>query len=84
VGGWFVAWKGARDLDAEAAAASAADDLGLEPHDPVAVIPFEGARDLHLHLYSKVRETPDRFPRRPGIAAKRPLGAKNRPSPPLT
>jgi 16S rRNA (guanine527-N7)-methyltransferase len=84
VGGYFIAWKGARDPAAEEAGAIAAAELGLEPLDPAAVTPFEGARDLHLHLYSKVRETPDRYPRRPGIAAKRPLGAKNHPTPPLT
>jgi 16S rRNA (guanine527-N7)-methyltransferase len=39
------------------------------------VQPFDGARDRHLHVYLKVRTTPSRFPRRPGIAAKRPLRA---------
>jgi uncharacterized protein (DUF849 family) len=37
------------------------------------VTPFAGARYLHLHLYLKDRETPDRFPRRSGAASKRPL-----------
>jgi 16S rRNA (guanine527-N7)-methyltransferase len=84
VGGAFIAWKGARDGDEERAAATAATELGLEPRDPVAVTPFRAARDLHLYLYSKVRKTPERYPRRPGMAAKRPLGAKNRAAPPLT
>ena len=83
-GGTFVGWKGARDLDEELAAGAAATELGLEAREIRPVRPFEGARDLHLYLYSKVRETPDRFPRRPGMAAKRPLGAKKRASPPLT
>jgi 16S rRNA (guanine527-N7)-methyltransferase len=77
VGGTFVAWKGARDPVEEGAGRAAAAELGLESHEVVAVAPFPDARDLHLHLYSKVRETPDRFPRRPGMAAKRPLDAEN-------
>ena len=84
VGGAFIAWKGARDIDEEAAGARAAAELGLEKLNSVAITPYRGARDLHLHLYSKVRETPPKYPRRAGMAAKRPLGAKNLPTPPLT
>jgi 16S rRNA (guanine527-N7)-methyltransferase len=83
-GGTFVAWKGAVDSAEQRAAGAAASELGLEATQIVPVTPFEGARELHLHLYSKVRVTPDRFPRRAGMAAKRPLGAKNRADPPLT
>ena len=36
--------------------------------------PYEGARDHHLHVFEKVAETPSRFPRRAGVARKRPLG----------
>ena len=39
------------------------------------VEPFPGARDRHLHVFRKAAETPSRFPRRPGMARKRPLGA---------
>jgi 16S rRNA (guanine527-N7)-methyltransferase len=83
-GGHFVAWKGARDRDEEAAGAHAGSELGLHSHDPIAITPYSGARDLHLHLYSKVRETPAKYPRRPGMAAKRPLGARNTGDRPLT
>jgi 16S rRNA (guanine527-N7)-methyltransferase len=38
------------------------------------VEPFEGARERHLHVMRKVAPTPGRFPRRPGMAVKRPLG----------
>ena len=72
-GGALVAWKGARNRDEEAAAAAAAEIVGLEPTAVLAVRPFEAARNLNLHLYLKDRETPDRFPRRPGVAARRPL-----------
>jgi 16S rRNA (guanine527-N7)-methyltransferase len=76
IGGALLAWRGRRDAAAELAAAMAADELGLEIAEPVAVEPYRGAVNRHLHLMSKVRETPDRFPRRPGIALKRPLGAR--------
>lgn len=71
--GVFVAWKGARDPVEEAAGARAADALGLEPGEIVPSTPYPGSRNRHLHVYLKVRETPSRFPRRPGAAAKRPL-----------
>jgi 16S rRNA (guanine527-N7)-methyltransferase len=47
--------------------------VGLRRGDIVPVTPYEGSRNRHLHLYLKVRRTPERFPRRPGVAAKRPL-----------
>lgn len=74
VGGTLVAWRGRRDREAEAVAARAAGELGMEPIEVRRVHPYEGARRRHLHLMSKVRDTPSRFPRRPGVAAKRPLG----------
>jgi 16S rRNA (guanine527-N7)-methyltransferase len=73
-GGVLVAWKGARDEEEERAGAAAAEQLGLEPGAVLAVRPFPGAHSRHLYLYPKVSETPERFPRRPGVAAKRPLG----------
>lgn len=76
IGGTVAVWRGARDAPDEAAAARAADELGLEPRPPLAVRPYPTARDRYLHLMSKVRPTPERFPRRPGVAAKRPLGSR--------
>jgi 16S rRNA (guanine527-N7)-methyltransferase len=73
LGGTFVAWKGARDAAEEAAGARAAEMLGLRTFEVLQVQPFPGARDLNLHLYLKERETPNRFPRRIGVAGKRPL-----------
>jgi 16S rRNA (guanine527-N7)-methyltransferase len=73
-GGTLVAWKGRRNAAEEAAGAAAASELGLEPVEIRRVEPFPGARDRHLHVYRKTVPTPDRFPRRPGMAAKRPLG----------
>ncbi len=71
--GALVAWKGKREEDEERSAASAAAVVGLEPVEVRRVTPFAGARDRHLHVYRKVAPTPDRFPRRAGMARKRPL-----------
>jgi 16S rRNA (guanine527-N7)-methyltransferase len=75
LGGTLVAWRGRRETAAEAAAAAAAPQLGLEPGEILRVEPYPGAANRHLHLFLKVSPTPDRFPRRPGVARKRPLGA---------
>jgi 16S rRNA (guanine527-N7)-methyltransferase len=73
--GALVAWKGRRDAREEADGAYAAEQLGLEPVEIRRVQPFPAARDRHLHVMRKVAPTPPRFPRRPGMAAKRPLRA---------
>jgi 16S rRNA (guanine527-N7)-methyltransferase len=72
--GTLVAWKGVRSSTEEARAAAAAAELGLEPVAVRPVRAYDGAHDHHLHVYLKVRDTPDRFPRRAGTARKRPLG----------
>ena len=78
-GGSLVAWRGDRDPEAELEGQRAALELGLTVSAPLAVSPYSGAQHRHLHLMSKVGETPARFPRRPGMATKRPLGrAKTR------
>jgi 16S rRNA (guanine527-N7)-methyltransferase len=78
IGGSLVVWRGARDPEAEAAGAIAASRLGLDPEPPRLVHPYRGARQRHLHIMSKVRGTPVEFPRRPGMARKRPLGGRRR------
>jgi len=75
VGGSLVDWRGALGRREEEAAAQAAAALGLRRVDVRRVEPFAGAREHHLHVYLKLRETPARFPRRAGIARKRPLGS---------
>lgn len=72
-GGTLVAWKGRRDADEERAGAAAATIVGLEPGEVVEVPARPDADHRTLHLYSKVRDTPSRFPRRAGMARKRPL-----------
>ncbi len=73
-GGVLVAWRGQRNPQDELEAETAANLLGLEPVCVLPVEPWAGAQHRHLHLVSKVRPTPSRFPRRPGMAVKRPLG----------
>lgn len=80
LGGSLVAWRGRRDPGDEAAARAACARLGLEPREIVAVTPFTGAEHRHLHVLVKVAEAPPAFPRRPGVARKRPLGASVLPS----
>jgi 16S rRNA (guanine527-N7)-methyltransferase len=74
LGGTLVDWRGRRDEVEELRASRAAVELGLELLEICRVDPYEQARDHHLHIYSKVLPTPARFPRRAGIARKRPLG----------
>jgi 16S rRNA (guanine527-N7)-methyltransferase len=73
VGGVLVAWKGARDAAAEAAGARAAERLRMAVRGVERVVPFEGAENRHLHVFEKVGATPEGFPRRAGMARKRPL-----------
>ena len=73
LGGRLVAWKGARDADEERAGEAAAAIVGLAPERVERVEPFPGAHSRHLHVYAKVAATSERFPRRPGMARKRPL-----------
>jgi len=76
LGGALVDWRGRRTEAEEEAAERASALLGLRRVEIRWVVPFEGARDHHLHVFAKVDETPPRFPRRAGIARKRPLGSR--------
>ena len=75
-GGSLVAWRGTRDPAAEGAATTAAGALGLAVVGIKAVRPYSGAKSRHLHVFVKERPTPPAFPRRPGMARKRPLGQR--------
>jgi 16S rRNA (guanine527-N7)-methyltransferase len=76
-GGVLVAWKGAVDDGEAADGAAAAAYLGLAVEPVRAVVPFSGSERRTLHVVRKIAPTPAGFPRRPGIATKRPLTAKN-------
>ncbi len=72
-GGSLVAWRGRRDADDRIACAAAAAALGLEATSEVTATPSPGV-NRYFSVWRKTAPTPDRYPRRPGIAAKRPLG----------
>lgn len=74
MGGTLLDWRGKRVPEEEGLAEDAAKMLGLRRTALRRVVPFEGAMDHHLHVFVKVTETPARFPRRAGVARKRPLG----------
>jgi 16S rRNA (guanine527-N7)-methyltransferase len=74
-GGALVVWRGRRDHADEVVGLRAASVLGLEAREPQPVHPYAGVQHRHLHLMLKVRPTPAGFPRRPGMARKRPLGS---------
>jgi 16S rRNA (guanine527-N7)-methyltransferase len=73
-GGVLVAWKGARDAAEEAAGAAAAGEVGMALDEVLAVKPYPSSENRHLHVMRKISPTPDGFPRRAGMARKRPLG----------
>jgi 16S rRNA (guanine527-N7)-methyltransferase len=74
LGGALVDWRGRRNYEEERAATGAAEALGLRLREIRRVQPFARARDRHVHVFAKTGETPGRFPRRAGMARKRPLG----------
>jgi 16S rRNA (guanine527-N7)-methyltransferase len=75
-GGALVAWKGRRDPDEEAELERASDRVGMATERLEWVGPYAGSRNRHLHLLRKAGPTPSGLPRRPGMAKKRPLGAR--------
>jgi 16S rRNA (guanine527-N7)-methyltransferase len=76
-GGSLVVWRGRRDPREEQDAAAAAKVLGLEPDGVLAVRPYPQSRNRHLHVFRKSGRTPERFPRRAGMARKHPLHARS-------
>ena len=71
--GILVAWKGARDEAEEGAGAVAAEKVGMAVKEVLPVTPYPGSKRRHLHVYRKIAPTPPEFPRRAGMARKRPL-----------
>lgn len=76
LGGRLVDWRGLRRPEEEQEALRAAALLGLERVELRRVQPFAGAEERHLHVFEKRTATPAGFPRRTGLARKRPLGAR--------
>jgi 16S rRNA (guanine527-N7)-methyltransferase len=76
-GGLLVAWKGAVDEAEDADGLAAAAALGLKRDSVLAVQPYAGSERRTLHVFRKIAPTPERYPRRAGMAAKRPLSARS-------
>lgn len=72
--GVLVAWKGKRDPEEEQQLLNAADLLAMHPEQILHVGPYAGSEHRHLHVVRKSGATPEKFPRRPGQAKKRPFG----------
>ncbi len=75
-GGTLVAWKGALEPGEAQAGTAAAEVVGLSAPEARPVAPYPGSRQRRLVLARKIAPTPERFPRRPGMAVKRPLGSR--------
>ena len=72
-GGRLVAWKGPEAFREIEAASSACTVLGAEVRACLPYVLPEGHGRRFLVVIEKTRPTPAGFPRRPGMAAKRPL-----------
>jgi 16S rRNA (guanine527-N7)-methyltransferase len=75
VGGHLVAWKGRVPDEEEADGRAAATALGLAPARRLDVPPRPGADVRMLWVARKEAATPAGYPRRPGMARKRPIRA---------
>lgn len=73
VGGSLVAWKAELSPEEASGADSAAAALGFGARRSIESRPFAESRHRHFVVAKKLEATPQRFPRRPGMALKRPL-----------
>lgn len=73
--GTMVAMKGEISNQECIHAQKALDILGGGELRSFKLVPFPGAENRWVYVASRMRPTPARYPRRPGIAARRPLGA---------
>lgn len=78
VGGWVISMKGPLEPDEVSEGERAAATLGARLSERIQVpsVPEVGDRERQLIVLEKVRETPPRYPRRPGAATKNPLGSR--------
>ncbi len=76
VGGWAISMKGGLEPAELSEGEWAVEALGARISERIRVplIPEVGERERQLVILQKVRETPARYPRRPGVATKKPLG----------
>jgi 16S rRNA (guanine527-N7)-methyltransferase len=72
--GSLVAWKGEVGAVEARAGDRAAVQLGLSPAGVVRGEPYAGSVAHRLHVFRKIAPTPAGYPRRVGVARRRPLG----------
>lgn len=77
-GGALIAWKGEPDAEEVADGEHAAAVMGLSPARIVPAPALPGADRRSLYVYLKVGSVPNGYPRRTGMARKRPLRASSR------
>jgi 16S rRNA (guanine527-N7)-methyltransferase len=75
IGGQLVAWKGRLEASEAADGSAAAAALGMSEPVATSAEPFAGSGTRSLYLSSKVSPTPAGYPRRDGMARKRPFQA---------
>lgn len=73
LGGSLISWKGLVTEREIMDGNAAAEVLGLKSEGALAVVPYDRSRQRSIHIFRKMTPTPPEFPRRPGMAAKRPL-----------
>ena len=78
VGGWVIAMKAGIDGEEYEEGRRAVNALGarVAGTEPVGMLPEGGVKARNLVILVKVRETPRRYPRKVGKAARRPLGVR--------
>ena len=78
VGGWVIAMKAGIDGEEYEEGRRAVNALGARVAgiEPVGKLPEVGEKERNLVILEKVRETPRRYPRKVGMAARRPLGVR--------
>lgn len=77
VGGSAIVMKGRLQAEELSEGAGAAGTLGADVAEvvPVPVMPELGEKERNLVILAKIRETPQRYPRRSGAVVKKPLGS---------
>jgi 16S rRNA (guanine527-N7)-methyltransferase len=77
VGGQAIAMKGRLERTELEEGGRAVRELGakIARVEPVQMIPEVGEKVRKLVILEKARKTPAQYPRKPGTAARRPLGA---------
>ncbi|MFA6002038.1 MAG: 16S rRNA (guanine(527)-N(7))-methyltransferase RsmG [Thermoleophilia bacterium] len=73
IGGSALLQRGDRKPGDEEQAGRVAELLGGTLDRIESIKPYSSAKNLHIWVFSKTAMTPDRYPRRPGVARKRPL-----------